>query len=121
MIAIFYLEKNMFEYLEEKTNSKLDINNINFYSTCLFEGAISCTMLKGAANSFGKGTCLPGGVIAFPKEIIERLNLDNTFAVIGLFIGEPNSINEVKPKLNKVFENEYDFEEVKKELTNMMK
>ena len=53
--------------------------------------------------------------------MITKLTLDNNIFVIGLLIGEPNSINEVKPKLNKVFENEYDFEEVKKELTNMMK
>ena len=114
MIAIFYLEKNMFEYLEEKTNSKLDTNNISFYSTCLFDAAISCTMLNDAAISLGYGTCYQGVVKSFPKEIMKKLNLNNNMPVMGLLIGEPNSINEVKPKLNKVFENEYDFEEVKK-------
>ena len=56
MIAIFYLEKNMFEYLEETTNSKLDTNNIIFYSTFFFAAAISYPMLDDTAISLGYGT-----------------------------------------------------------------
>ena len=71
-------------------------------------------MLNDAAISLGYGTCYQGVVKSFPKEIMKKLNLNNNMPVMGLLIGEPNSINEVKPKLNKVFENEYDFKEVKK-------
>ena len=67
-------------------------------------------MLNDAAISLGYGTCYQAVVISFPTELIKKLNLDKNIPVIGLLIGQPKSINEVKPKWNKAFENEYDFE-----------
>ncbi len=70
-----------------------------------------------AAISIGLATCYIGAIRSNAPAISKILNLPkHVVPVVGLTIGYSKNLFEIKPKINKVYDESYDLELVKKEL-----
>ncbi len=80
------------------------------------DATIAATYAQDAMLSLGYGVCFIGGVMTFADKIVEKLNLPkDVFPIVGITIGKTTKDNATKPKVNKVYMNEYDVETVKSE------
>ncbi len=102
-----------------------DMNNMELpivdSPNMLISGAVDCTIaatnLFDAALSLGLGGCYLGGVRGNIVPIAKKLKLEGRCTpILAVALGYPLKINDIKPKLNKVYENEYSLNLVKQEI-----
>lgn len=83
--------------------------------------AVDATIASGLVTAYavdkGLGTCYLGGPRTYPEQLKTLLNLnDDVFPVVGLTIGKIAGQNDIRPKLNKVYEEKYDVNQVNVEV-----
>lgn len=109
IFAVFFIENNQLNAMSTKSGIAIKANKTNLFTTGVVDVAIAATQLQDAAISLGLGTCFIGMVRAYPKYIIEKINLPKeNIPILGLTIGYARSKEEIKPKINKVYFNKYD-------------
>ncbi|WP_235619439.1 nitroreductase family protein [Mycoplasmopsis californica] len=76
-------------------------------------------MAQDIAIELGLSTCFLGLTRTIVKELTEILEIKGqAFPVIGLTIGYAKNNGEIKPKMNRVFNDRYDFERLKSDIEN---
>lgn len=93
---------------------KNELNNV-----AIVDASISASNLATYLLTKNIHHCFIGGVRSFPNELSKELNLNKyQFPVIGLSIGYPdmNDQNKIRPKLNKVYQERYNQEQLEEEL-----
>ncbi len=80
----------------------------------LVDATIKAQAIVDAALDMGFGTCYIGGVRTFQEKIIKELNLpEQVIPVLGLTIGHIKSQEDIKPKMDTTFDNEYSLKSMK--------
>lgn len=114
LMAIFCVDYNRIEYASNKNNIEPILNGLDLLTTSIGDAFIGATTLMNVAVSKGYGTCYLGMIKLISNKIKEILKLEgNIIPVIGLVIGHSNQTNDIKPKINKVFHNQYDVNRIK--------
>ncbi|CAM9152455.1 nitroreductase family protein [Mycoplasma marinum] len=121
LVVLFVGDMNRVKYIFEKNgNPEWELNEGNFHELLLI-GAVDATIkgqaLTDAALSKGMGSCYIGGVRTFPEKLIEELELPPfVIPIVGLTVGYPDTQEEIKPKLNTVYDEKYNNEQMKEEV-----
>lgn len=117
MFVLFLADLNLVKQLEKTHNKQLATNNLNQLLCASGDAFISCSMLHATALSLGLDCCYIGFLRKSQQLLIDRLNIKGqALPIIGLTIGYAQTINEVKPKLNKVFFDQYDISSLPKKI-----
>lgn len=117
MFVLFCVDLNRLKYSAEKNNLDINDTNIDLFTSAVGDAFIASTLLMTAAIDYGLGTCFIGSVRMTHEYLKKELNLEgNIIPVVGLVLGYPTKINELKPKQNRVFIDKYDLNLVKKEV-----
>ncbi|QJG66945.1 nitroreductase family protein [Mycoplasma phocoenae] len=114
MLVVFLADYNRME-LAKKTypEYKYKSNSSESFTVGIGDAFIQATMLQDIAIANGLGTCFLGLVRTIVDELIDILNIKGkAYPVIGLAVGYAKTTAPVKPKLNRVFMNEYNFEAI---------
>ena len=113
-----------------RTNISLEKNDMSFnelseeykfeaYDAALGDSFIAATMVQSYILDENLGACYIGGVRQFVPTLQQRLNLpDNVIPVVGLLVGHIDKQEDVKPKINKVFEEKYDIEQLNNDVND---
>lgn len=73
------------------------------------DATIGATYVHDWLMTEGYGTCFIGGPLTYAEDLHKKLNLpETTMVVVGITFGKPTKHNPHKPKLDKVFLEEYD-------------
>lgn len=87
------------------------------YTVAVGDAFIQATTAQDAAICLGFGTCFLGLTRTMVKELNEILNIKGqAVPIIGLTIGNIKNKGIVKPKMNRVFENKYDFDRLNSDI-----
>lgn len=114
---LFCADLNRIEYACKKQKKKIYESDLEQFLTPAGDAYISATFLVNAAIEMGLGTCYTGIVRRFIPEFKKELNLKGRIIpLLGVAIGYPDKINEVKPKINHVYFQKYDLNLVKQEV-----
>lgn len=117
LFIIFCADMNRIDYLAQKNNTEVITNTWNNYLTACGDAFIATTFATNAAIQLGLGTCYIGMIKANLKLIQQELKLEGHMVpVIGLTVGYIESQNDVKPKINHVYQGTYNLDQVKKEV-----
>lgn len=117
MLVVFCVDLNRLDYAAKKNNIEINNENIDLFGASIGDAFIASTLLMTAAIDYGMGTCFLGSIRMAHEYLKQELNLEkNIIPIVGLVIGYPTKINEIKPRQNRVFINKYDLESVKKEV-----
>ncbi|TCG11395.1 nitroreductase family protein [Mycoplasma todarodis] len=120
LFVLFVGDMNRLKYAYERQGKKdWELNDANFselYAVGTIDATIKAQAVVDAALALNMGSCYIGGMRAASDKLIKDLNLpSNVFPVVGLTIGHIDKQEEVKPKMNVVFDEKYDDQEMKKE------
>ena len=108
-----------FKTMNEENSPKLKQHE---FVRTLVDATIASTYAMNALAEMGYGTTVVGGIMAFATELSKLLDIPSSgFPLIALSVGKPNSVSEVKPKMNKVFLEKYSKEQANKELERYSK
>ena len=79
--------------------------------------AIAATNLFNAALSLDLGGCYLGGIRGNADLIAKKLKLEGqSTPIMAIALGYPDDVNDMKPKVNKIYNNEYCLDTIKTEL-----
>ncbi len=107
--------------------AQIDMNNMDLpvldSPEMLLTGAVDCgiaaTNLLNAAISMDMGGCYLGLIRGSIDILAKELNLSGQCTpIVGMAIGYPSKYNDIKPKVNKVYHNQYDIATVQGDLKN---
>lgn len=103
------LAKEMFPELLYNSHSS------ESYTVGVGDAFIQATMAQDIAKDLGISSCFLGLVRMMESDLIETLNIKGqAFPVIGLTLGYAKEENNlVKPKMNRIFMNQYNIERLK--------
>ncbi len=83
-------------------HNKTLYKNLELSMVSIVDAALLGMSLSLAADSFGLGTVMIGGMRNYPKDVAKLLSLPlGVFVVFGLCIGWPENIPDKKPRLPK--------------------
>lgn len=117
LLVIFCADFNRRNYAAEKSKIEYKKEYQDWLTIATGDAFIGASFFMNAAISLGLGTCFLGTVRAAHKYLKERLNLEGQIIpLIGVVVGHSDKINEIKPKLNKVYKEKYDLKQLKKEV-----
>lgn len=120
---VFLADFNRMNLIKEKyPEYEYNSHSTESYTTAVGEAFIQATMTQDIAISLGLGTGFLGLVRSLQKEIIDILNIKGqAFPVVGLSIGYPLIDKNPQPKLNRVYENEYNIDILENEMNEYSK
>ncbi|WP_029608527.1 nitroreductase family protein [Mycoplasma simbae] len=118
MFLVFVADYNRMA-LAQQSAPELVYNNHSSeaYTVAVGDAFIQATMAQDMAAELGLGTCFLGLARTMQKELIELLNIKGqAFPVIGLTIGHIKEQGVVKPKLTRVFNDQYDINRLEQDI-----
>ncbi len=96
---------------------KYDNNSSEAYTVAVGDAYIQATMAQDIAVELGLSTCFIGGIRVMVQYLIDILGIKGqAFPVVGLAVGYEKDSGTVRPKMNRVFEDKYDYERIKKDV-----
>ncbi len=119
LLVVFVADVNRIKIAQsDMNNMELPIiDSPNMLVTGIIDCTIAATNLFDAALSLGLGGCYLGGIRGNIKAIAKKLKLEGQCTpILAIALGYPLKINDIKPKVNKVYENEYSLVMVKDEI-----
>lgn len=117
LMAIFCVDYNRAEYSASKNNINPYLDGYDMLATSIGDTFIGATTLMNVATLKGYGSCFLGMIKLVSNQIKQILKLEgNIIPVIGLVIGHSNQTNDIKPKINKVFYDQYDLNRIAKDV-----
>ena len=88
----------------------------NEFMRATIDASIASAYTQDALIEMGFGTAYIGGLPSYGDELAKVIKAPETaFFVVGLAFGKASKLNDFKPKMNKVFTNEYDIDKNTKE------
>lgn len=118
VFILFLADRSKFAFAMDEQGITLDRNFIyHEYTRAVIDATIAATQAHDVLVTMGYGVTFVGGVLGFIDKLKEYFKLpDTVFPVVGLSVGHPSKVNPHKPKMNKVFRNEYSYEKSIEEL-----
>ncbi|MBU4691120.1 nitroreductase family protein [Mycoplasma zalophi] len=118
MLIVFLADYNRMNIaLKEFPEYKYNSHDSETYTVAVGDAFIQATTAQAMAIELGLGTCFLGLVRVGVNEIIDALNIKGqAFPVIGLSIGHKKSEGLVKPKLNRIYKEKYNIEQINDEV-----
>jgi len=119
LLVVFVADINRVRIAQsDMNNMELPIlDSPNMLVSGVVDSTIAATNLFNAALSLGLGGCYLGGVRGNIEPIAKRLKLEGQCTpTLAMALGYPSKINSIKPKVNKVYENEYSLDLLKQEI-----
>ncbi len=121
LFILFVGDMNRLKYAyEQQGNKGWELDDSSFpelLNIGTVDATIKAQAIVDAALSLGMGSCYIGGMRPVADKLIKDLNLPNgVFPVVGLTVGYIDNQEEVKPKMNVVFDETYNNSEMQKEV-----
>lgn len=117
LFIIFCADINRIKYVSEKENKKIYTNNTNNFLIAAGDAFIAASFAHNAAIQMGLGACYIGTVRASLETIKNSLNLEgNIVPIVGLTVGYIETQNEIKPKINHVYNDKYNINQLRQEV-----
>ncbi|EGZ31043.1 nitroreductase family protein [Malacoplasma iowae] len=117
LLVIFCADFNRRNYAAAKSNIEYEKEYQDWLTIAIGDTYIGASFFMNAAISLGLGTCFLGSIRVAHKFLKEKLNLSGQIIpLVGVVVGYSDNVNEIKPKLNKVYKEKYDLNQVKKEI-----
>lgn len=119
LFLIFCADLNRVKHISEVENSNSYFNSYNKLLTAAGDAFISASFASNVAISLGLGTCFIGIIRQKITELKKELKLEGQIVpIIGLTIGYIKNQFELKPKINHIYQDQYDLTKVKNETEN---
>ena len=117
-IIIFCADFNRSVIAQEVNNQKVTIDGMSQFTINVVDVALAAGMASAHANALGLGACFLGGLRSNADKLVGPLNIKGKcLPVLGLAIGWPLGISPLQPKINKCYDEKYDLEKIKKEVS----
>ena len=119
LIVVFVADYNRVMYCLKQNNIDAieKTNNIQSLLIGTTDAVIAASYCSVAALELGLSTCFLGGIRRNIKQVCKILKLKGkSMPIIGLTVGYEDKITSVKPRINKVYDQEYDIKQVQDEL-----
>ncbi len=112
VFIVFVADKYRLVKVNQKNKISKNPNTLYFETVkAIVDATIACSYTMSAAIELGYGTTMVGGLQEYGDELNQKLKIPkNAYAVLGLSIGYIKSLNKIKPKVKKVFLENYDKE-----------
>lgn len=119
LLIIFCADYNRIDYACKKNGYTSTANSLDNLISCCGDAFIASSLLMSYCIDINLSTCYIGVIRAISTLLKKELNLtNNIIPVVGMVVGFANNINEIKPKLNRCYNNKYSIKMVKKEIDN---
>jgi nitroreductase len=100
LFLLFCADTYRLRWLAERQGYAMNYSRIDFLLAAAIDSALACQNAALAAESLGLGTCMVGGVRNKAREVAQLFELPpGVFGTIGLAVGWPRRINNVKPRV----------------------
>jgi nitroreductase len=100
LFVVFCADTHRLRWLAARQGYQMNYSHIDFLLAAAIDSALACQNAALAGESLGLGTCMVGGVRNKAREVAQLLELPpGVFGTIGLAVGYPQRINNVKPRL----------------------
>ena len=110
-LVIFMGDRTRMQFAIEGTEVKGDLAEHEFMRATI-DASIASAYTQDALIEMGYGTAYIGGLPSYGDELSKVLKVPETaFFVVGIAFGKASKLNDFKPKMNKVFVNEYDIDQ----------
>lgn len=117
LFIIFCADINRIKHAAKKTNTKIYTDSVNNFLTASGDAFIASSFAANTAIQLGLGTCYIGMVRRSLEAIQSALNLSGSIVpVIGMTFGYIEKQNEIKPKINHVYNGKYDIKQLESEV-----
>lgn len=126
LVILFIADNNRTRKAAEKQGFDYpEYLGTELYTTSLIDAGIAAGLLQTTILNLGLDACWIAVLRRYPKYIIEKLNLPNTSVpIFAITVGYKDEKNEIKPKLNKVYDEKYNnklFEDELNKYSTIMK
>ncbi len=121
LFILFLIDLQRTLYAFDKNDRSLDLNDETtfqeLYNVGMVDATIKAQAIVDAALSMDLGTCYIGGVRTYQEKIIEALELpEQVIPVLGLTVGHIESQEDVKPRMDTIFMENYDLQDMKNQV-----
>lgn len=118
LLVVFVADLNRPLICIEKTGKTLDnLEKMEAYTSAVVDATIAATYCEMAALDMGLATCFIGGIRNDLEKASTLLNVEGrAIPILSMAIGYENNKEKVKPKINKCYDNKYNFIIIKKEM-----
>ncbi|WP_027119422.1 nitroreductase family protein [[Mycoplasma] testudinis] len=117
LFVLFCADWNRIDYADTKNNLNLVTNDLDQLLVGTGDAFIAATMAQDVALSLNVSTCFIGLVRANLAGLIKLLNISGrAIPMIGMTFGYAAEKNEIKPKMNKLFFEKYNRQELQTEV-----
>jgi nitroreductase len=100
LFMVFCADTHRLRFVAERQGYAMNYSRIDFLLAAAIDSAIACQAALLAAESLGLGCCMVGGVRNRARDVGELLALPpGVFGTVGLAIGYPGRVNDLKPRL----------------------
>lgn len=100
LFMVFCADTHRLSHVAGRQGYSVNYSRIDFLLTAAIDSAIACQSTVLAAESLGLGCCMVGGVRNRARDVAKLLELPaGVFGSVGLAIGYPRRLNELKPRL----------------------
>lgn len=111
-LLIFVVDQyRNYQIAKEKNCIEESAKDMDHFFSAFTDACITAQNVVNAAESMDLGTVFLGSILNDSEKICEILNLPElTFPVVGLGLGYPNQVPQLKPRMDmrfRVFENSY--------------
>ncbi|MDR2823206.1 MAG: nitroreductase family protein [Mycoplasmataceae bacterium] len=118
LLVVFIGDNNRLQMAHEVQNEKDNSNNLSQYLIALIDATIASSQAMSAAVALGLSTCYIGGLRQQQVEVNRLLGISGRASVVlGMTFGYAATPEIVTPKVNKCYDNQYDLNKMKQELT----
>lgn len=118
LIIVFVADLNRTEISLKKENFDANcLDKLEFYTISVVDATIASAIAGSACLELGLSFCYLGGIRSEIDQACKILDIKNkAFPILALAIGYENKKNPIRPKINKIYDNTYNYEIISKEL-----
>ncbi|UUD34789.1 nitroreductase family protein [Mycoplasmopsis caviae] len=110
---VFLADNNRIDYVLKSMNKSDQNKTLNSLLLSVGDAFIQATMLQDAATELDLSSCFIGGVRAHVSEINKILKIKGSaFPAIALAVGKASMPADIKPKINRVYYEQYSYAQV---------
>jgi nitroreductase len=117
LLIIFVADINRIKIALNMQHMKISNERLDFYITSLIDASVVAGHVEAVALELGLSTCYIAGIRYNSKQANKILGITNSASVaFGLSIGYENNKVGKKPKINKIYDERYNLNQIKLEL-----
>jgi nitroreductase len=100
LFLVFCADTYRLRVVAQRQGYSVNYSRVDFLLAAAIDSAIACQSAAVAAESLGLGCCMVGGVRNRARDVGNLLALPpGVFGTIGLAVGYPRRLNDLKPRL----------------------